>query len=101
MTRSPVLWRGGLSPYREGASTGTVAPAYISQRCACCSHTAEENRQTQSKFVCEVCGYTGNADIHGACNILAAGHAVLTCGGMVQPGCPLKQKPTEANQTQV
>ncbi|WP_258165030.1 hypothetical protein, partial [Proteus mirabilis] len=27
--------------------------------------------------------YTANADINGARNILAAGHAVLACGGRV------------------
>ncbi|MEX6139961.1 hypothetical protein, partial [Proteus mirabilis] len=30
------------------------------------------------------CGYTANADINGVRNILAAGHAVLACGGRVQ-----------------
>ncbi|WP_246584743.1 hypothetical protein, partial [Yersinia kristensenii] len=30
--------------------------------------------------------------------ILAAGHAVLACGGMVQSGGPLKQEPTEMIQ---
>ncbi|TYL65907.1 transposase, partial [Klebsiella pneumoniae] len=59
------------------------------------------NRQTQSKFVCQVCGYTENADINGARNILAAGHAVLACGGMIQSGRPLKQEPTEASQAPV
>ncbi|WP_249439554.1 transposase, partial [Escherichia coli] len=59
-----------------------VPPAYTSQRCACCGHTAKENRLTQSKFVCRACGYTENADVNGARNILAAGHAVLgvVCG---------------------
>lgn len=79
------LWRGG--------QVLAVPPAYTSQRCACCGHTAKENRQTQSKFVCQVCGYTENADINGARNILAAGHAVLACGGMVQSDRPLKQEP--------
>ncbi|HII3592132.1 TPA: RNA-guided endonuclease InsQ/TnpB family protein, partial [Klebsiella pneumoniae] len=83
------LWRGG--------HVIALPPAYTSQRCACCGHTAKENRQTQSKFVCQVCGYTENADINGARNILAAGHAVLACGGMVQSGHPLKQEPTEAS----
>lgn len=45
-----------------------------------------------------VCGYTANADVNGARNILAAGHAVLACGGMVQSGRPLKQEPTEMIQ---
>ena len=84
------LWRGG--------QVLAIPPAYTSQRCACCGHTAKENRQTQSKFVCQVCGYTENADINGARNILAAGHAVLACGEMVQSGRPLKQEPTEMIQ---
>ena len=87
------LWRGG--------QVLAIPPAYTSQRCACCGHTAKENRQTQSKFVCQVCGYTENADINGARNILAAGHAVLACGGMIQSGRPLKQEPTEASQAPV
>ncbi|WP_072119113.1 RNA-guided endonuclease InsQ/TnpB family protein, partial [Shigella sonnei] len=61
------LWRGG--------QVLAVPPAYTSQRCACCGHTAKENRLSQSKFRCQVCGYTVNADVNGARNILAAGHA--------------------------
>ncbi|MFS9881071.1 transposase [Salmonella enterica] len=74
------LWRGG--------QVLAVPPAYTSQRCACCGHTAKENRLSQSKFVCQACGYTANADVNGARNILAAGHVVLACGGMVQSGRP-------------
>ncbi|HDN6545845.1 TPA: transposase [Salmonella enterica subsp. enterica serovar Chester] len=84
------LWRGG--------QVLAVPPAYTSQRCACCGHTEKENRQSQSKFRCQACGYTANADVNGARNILAAGHAVLACGGMVQSGRPLKQEPTEMIQ---
>ncbi|MEQ4626713.1 RNA-guided endonuclease InsQ/TnpB family protein [Providencia manganoxydans] len=87
------LWRGG--------QVLAIPPAYTSQKCACCGHTAKDNRQSQSKFVCQVCGYTENADINGARNILAAGHAVLACGGMAQSGRPLKQEPTEASQASV
>ncbi|EKD7756595.1 transposase, partial [Shigella sonnei] len=50
------------------------------------------------KFRCQVCGYTANADVNGARNILAAGHAVLACGGVVQSDRPLKQEPTEMIQ---
>ncbi|EHA9229045.1 IS200/IS605 family element transposase accessory protein TnpB [Salmonella enterica subsp. enterica serovar Glostrup] len=74
------LWRGG--------QVLAVPPAYTSQRCACCGHTAKENRLSQSQFVCQACGYTANADVNGARNILAAGHVVLACGGMVQSGRP-------------
>ncbi len=87
------LWRGG--------QVLAVPPAYTSQRCACCGHTAKENRQSQSTFRCQACGYTANADVNGARNILAAGHAVLACGGMVQSGRPLKQEPTEVIQAPV
>lgn len=51
--------------------------------------------------MCQVCGYIDNADINGAPNILAAGHAVLACGGVVQSDPSLKQEPTEAIQAPV
>ncbi|PAZ53826.1 transposase, partial [Escherichia coli] len=41
-----------------------------------------------------------NADVNGARNILAAGHAVLACGGRAQSGRPLKQEP-DAEQSVV
>ncbi|MBU9980560.1 transposase, partial [Proteus mirabilis] len=36
------LWGGG--------QVLAIPPAYTSQKCACCGHTAKENRQSQSKF---------------------------------------------------
>ncbi len=87
------LWQGG--------QVLAVPPAYTSQRCACCGHIGKENRLSQSKFACQACGYTANADINGARNILAAGHAVLACGGMVQSDHSLKQEPTEVSQASV
>ncbi len=78
------LWRGG--------QVLAIPPAYTSQQCACCGHSAKENRLSQNKFECQACGYTANADINGAHNILAAGHAVLACGGRVQSDRPLKQE---------
>lgn len=87
------LWRGG--------QVLAIPPAYTSQRCACCGHTSKDNRLSQSRFECLECGYTENADINGARNILAAGHAVLACGGRVQSDRPLKQEPTEASQARV
>ena len=50
----------------------------------CCGHTAKESRRSQSQFECQSCGYTANVDVNGVRNILAAGHAVLACGGMEQ-----------------
>ena len=66
------LWRGG--------QVLAVPPAYTSQRCACCGHTAKENRLSQSKFRCQACGYTANADVNGARNILTAGFEVMAAG---------------------
>jgi len=87
------LWRGG--------QVLAINPAYTSQKCACCGHTAKENRQSQSQFECLECGYTENADINGARNILAAGHAALACGEMAALGRSMKQEPAEANQATV
>lgn len=44
------LWRGG--------EVLAINPAYTSQKCACCGHTAKENRQSQSQFECLECGCT-------------------------------------------
>lgn len=87
------LWRGG--------QVLAINAAYTSQKCACCGHTAKENRQTQSQFKCLECGYSVNADINGARNILAAGHAALACGEMAVLGRSMKQEPTEASRTSV
>lgn len=87
------LWRGG--------QVLAINPAYTSQKCACCGHTMKENRQTQSQFECLECGYTENADINGARNILAAEYAVLACGVTALSGRPVKQEPAKASQTPV
>ena len=64
-----------------------VLPHYTSQTCLSCRHVARENRKTQSDFVCVECGFTENADIVGAKNILMAGHAKIACvvSGAVMP----------------
>ncbi len=84
-------WRGG--------EVQTVNPAYTSQKCSCCGHTAKKNRQSQAVFVCVACGYEANADINGARNILAAGHAVLsglTPDAPVRRRKPLSEEPGNA-----
>lgn len=78
-----------------------INPACTSQKCACCGHKAKENRQIQSQFQCLECGYSTNADINGARNILAAGHAALACGEMAVSGRSMKQEPSEASRTLV
>jgi len=68
-----------------------VNPAYTSQQCYACGHTAPENRESQAKFRCQSCGRSANADTNAALNILAAGRAVNARGGTT---VPLKREPT-------
>ena len=81
-----------------GGEVLAVNPRNTSRTCPCCGHVSAENRPTQAKFECVECGFEENADLVGAINVLAAGHAVLACGGTAQSGRPMKQEPAEANQ---
>jgi putative transposase len=83
-----LAWRGG--------HLIAVPPQNTSRTCPCCGYVSGANRTTQARFVCVECGFEGNADLVGAINILAAGHAVLACGEMAQSGRLAKQEPTEA-----
>ena len=47
-----------------------INPAYSSQRCNKCGHISKNNRKSQSDFNCENCGYTENADLNAADNLL-------------------------------
>ena len=68
-----LRWRGGqLIP---------ISPQYTSQCCPACGHTAKENRTTQALFDCVQCGYTENADVVGAKNVLQRGRALLSAAG--------------------
>jgi putative transposase len=68
-----------------------VSPAFTSQRCSVCGHTARESRESQALFRCVACGYAGNADVNAAKNI-AAGHAVKARGGDRVAG-PVNREP--------
>ena len=70
-------WRGGI--------VVAVPPMNTSRTCSECGHVAKENRRSQSRFECVACGHTANADVNAARNVLAAGHAVIACGGDVSP----------------
>ena len=66
--------------YKQDWHGGTVlraSPHYASQTCPCCHHVAKENRLTQAEFVCVECGFSENADLVGAMNVLAKDHALL------------------------
>jgi len=61
----------------HGGAVLRVPPHHTSQTCPCCRHVAKENRLTQAEFVCVDCGFSENADLVGAMNVLAKGHALL------------------------
>ena len=61
----------------NGGHLIAVPPQNTSRTCPCCGHTAKDNRQTQADFECVGCGYTENADIVGAINILQRGQEIL------------------------
>ncbi len=71
----------------NGGSVLKVNAQYTSQTCPCCNHVAKENRLTQAEFVCVECGYSNNADLVGAMNVLTRGHRGLACevNGAVMP----------------
>jgi putative transposase len=83
-------WLGGL--------VIAVSPKNTSRTCPHCDFISAENRKTQSRFLCVICGYENNADRVGAINILRAGHARLACGELVQLGHSMNQEPTEVIQ---
>jgi putative transposase len=73
---------GLLARRLEQKASGRVEkinPAFTSQRCSACGHTAAENRKSQAVFACGACGFACNADLNAARNI-AAGHAVTARG---------------------
>ena len=62
-------WRGGFLVAMPAQNT--------SRTCPCCGHISKENRQTQANFGCVECGYTENADVVGALNVLGRGRAIV------------------------
>ncbi|MFU2135697.1 RNA-guided endonuclease InsQ/TnpB family protein [Gallibacterium anatis] len=61
----------------QGGFLVAVPPQNSSRTCPCCGHISKENRQTQAHFECVECGYTENADVVGAMNVLARGRAIV------------------------
>ena len=54
-----------------------VPPQNTSRTCPCCGGVDKANRPTQSVFTCVTCGYTENADVVGALNVLARGRTIV------------------------
>ncbi|MEY4952509.1 MAG: hypothetical protein RL299_933 [Pseudomonadota bacterium] len=76
MARSMLEYKAAWS----GVMLVAVPPAYTSQECSACGHTAAENRRTQALFKCVACGHTENADRNAAKNILRRGQEILSGG---------------------
>ena len=81
-----------------GGEVLAVPAKNTSRKCNTCGHTEANNRTSQTRFKCTACGHEANADVNAACNILAAGYAVLACGETVQPDFSMNQEPAEAIQ---
>jgi len=56
----------------QGIDLKKVSPAYTSQRCSKCGEIHEESRNGE-KFICISCGYSDDADLNAAKNILHRG----------------------------
>ncbi|MFX0580899.1 RNA-guided endonuclease InsQ/TnpB family protein [Nocardia nepalensis] len=65
-----------------GTTIVKVPAAYTSQTCSRCRSVDPESRESQARFRCTGCGYSENADVNAARNILAAGLAVTACGDL-------------------
>lgn len=87
------MWRGG--------DVLAVNPRNTSRTCPCCGHVSALNRLSQSKFKCARCAHAEHADLVAAKNVVAAGHAVLACGGRVQLDPPEKQEPSEVTKREL
>ena len=73
--------------FKAGGKLILVDPRYTSQTCPKCGFTCAANRPTQAHFGCLKCGYTANADVVGAMNILKKSRT-----GSVRPSSELGNK---------
>lgn len=58
---------------KKGIQLTIIPSHYTSQLCNACGHISRENRKSQEKFVCEVCGDHRNADFNASINIALIG----------------------------
>lgn len=72
---------------QNGCQVVKVPAAFTSQTCSRCRAVDPASRESQARFRCTACGYSENADLNAASNILyAAGHAVSACRGPAVQG---------------
>jgi putative transposase len=58
---------------KKGVQLTIIPSHYTSQLCNACGHISRENRKSQERFVCEVCGDHRNADFNASINIALIG----------------------------
>jgi IS605 OrfB family transposase len=68
-----------------GCTVVAVDPRHTSQTCSRCGHQARNNRCSQSRFVCRVCGFELHADLNAARNVAAK---YRTSRGISPAGAP-------------
>ena len=66
-----MLWAGGQCVAVPAMNTSRTFPE--------CHHISGDNRRSQAIFCCVECGFSENADLVAAINILRAGYARLAC----------------------
>ena len=81
--RMAILW----ALFKAGGRLILADPKYTSQTCPKCGYTSSSNRPTQAHFGCQLCGYTENADVVGALNVLKKSRT-----GSVRPSSELGNK---------
>lgn len=80
-------WLGGDVIFVSPQNTSITCPLEN------CRHKSKQNRKSQSEFVCEKCGYSNNADLVGALNVLRAGHVQLASGDIDCVGDQAQESP--------
>ncbi|MEU6613640.1 RNA-guided endonuclease InsQ/TnpB family protein [Streptomyces parvus] len=79
----PFAQLGSFIAYKAkkaGVPVVHVNPAYTSQECSQCHHTARSNRPSQARFACKVCGFVEHADHNSSHNISRRGWMAWVCG---------------------
>jgi putative transposase len=77
--------RLGAKMKASGTTLVEVSARYSSQQCRKCGHTATENRQSQTVFLCVACGHGDHADHNAAEIVLARARPAPTPGPGATP----------------
>lgn len=81
----------------QGVTTIEVQAAYTSQMCGRCGYTDRKNRPNQKTFRCQCCGYTCNADVNAAFNILRRRSSKISLSNRSDKRKTLKERLLEAH----